>query len=131
MPKKSWTRLIDFCRFGSESERAAKFNYIFLTHHKNSDEIVHSKHGEPLAAVYFTYDALHRIELKSFMRQIQERVLYAYEQDEMMPGHKAEKAAQEIIESLPTGPMNVVIMDPFQVQDLKNKLTFIFESLMK
>ena len=131
MSKKSWTRLMDFCRFGSNSERSARFRYLFHTHHQYCDEFVHGRDGNPLAAVYFTHETLHRIDTKAIMRAIQERVLYGYEQEEFMPEKRIEKAAMEIICSLPNAGLGCVVMDPFHLQDLKNKIVAALEAAFK
>lgn len=83
MSKKSWVKLLKFCNFGSLQEKEAKLNRLFFTHHQNCDEFIHMKTGEPLVAVYFHPEALHRIELKALMADIKKRVLYANELDEI------------------------------------------------
>ena len=80
MSKKSWVKLIGFCNFGSPEEKKAKLDYLFYTHHQNCDEFINLKTGEPLVAVYFHPDAIHRIETKSIMKEIQKRVIYSCEE---------------------------------------------------
>lgn len=82
MSKKSWVRLLGFCKFESEAEKKAKLDYLFYSHHKDCEELIHLKTGEPLVAVYFHPDALHRIEVKFIMREIQKIVLYASEYED-------------------------------------------------
>lgn len=78
--KKNWVRLASMCKQGSEKERSYKFNWLFLKHHHNADEIIYSVSGkEVLCAVYFSPEAKNREELKRIMRLIQERMHYACE----------------------------------------------------
>lgn len=81
--KKSWTRLMDFCKFGSIAERKAKLDLLFYTHHQYCDEFINLKTGEPLVALYFHPEAIHRIELKAIMAEIQKEVLYRFEQEQL------------------------------------------------
>ena len=78
--KKSWTRLTNFAKFGSEVERKAKLNYLFAAHHQNSDQMIYAtSDGQVLAAIYFHPDALRRIEIKDFVKRIQQELLFAWE----------------------------------------------------
>jgi hypothetical protein len=79
--KKSWTKLIpnmgDFARKASKTR--SKFNYLFCKHHRHACEMIYDKEGEPMAAIYFTPQAMDKEQNKRFFRAVQERTLYAYE----------------------------------------------------
>lgn len=71
--KKSWTRLIP--KGLSPEETEARFNYMFMAHHGNAEEMITDKNGNPVAAVYFTPQAYRRIEIKEFLRELRESFL--------------------------------------------------------
>lgn len=72
--KLSWTGL----KMEGETpdERRHSLNHSFLEHHQNACELIHSKDGAPLAAVYFTPDGRHREETIKLFRMIRERVQF-------------------------------------------------------
>lgn len=51
-----------------------RFNNLFMRHHQHADEIVMSRTGIPLAAVYFTPTGKHPEDLRSLIRAIRDRV---------------------------------------------------------
>lgn len=61
----------------SEATKLEIFKHMFLKHHRNAQEVIFNKNGQPLAAVYFTPVGIHQEEFKNLMREIQNRVQYA------------------------------------------------------
>ncbi|MGZ3742732.1 MAG: hypothetical protein ACXVB1_00175 [Pseudobdellovibrionaceae bacterium] len=84
--KKSWTKLYSILKHKnsktSDANIETKFNRLFLSHHKNSCEIILNSKGEPLAAIYFTPTGSHQEEFKHLMKMVRDRTQYAHERDE-------------------------------------------------
>lgn len=73
--KQMWTRLSRMVlnKGGDTRFMEPRFENLFMRHHKNADELVLTKDGEPLAAVYFTPKGRHPEDLRSLMAAIRER----------------------------------------------------------
>jgi hypothetical protein len=74
--KKSWTRLSSLVLKAGGHTRfmEARFNNLFMRHHRNACEIILDRTGEVMAAVYFTPKGKHPDFLRGFMKALRERV---------------------------------------------------------
>lgn len=79
--KQGWPRLVNISKKKgmTENEMKHEFEYLFQTHHRNADEIIHAKDGDLIAAIYLTPSAGHRKWLKTLMRAIQDEYFYECE----------------------------------------------------
>jgi hypothetical protein len=77
--KSSWTRLIDKLKGRRPEDRESEFLVLFMNHHKQADEMIMDNQGTPMAAIYFTPQALDKMRTKSIFKDIRDRTSYAYE----------------------------------------------------
>lgn len=77
--KQAWTRLARFLDkdVSNSKHKEGIFENLFARHHNNASEVVYSKEGKILAAVYFTPNGMNQEELKNLMRSIRDRVCYS------------------------------------------------------
>ena len=89
--KQSWARLFATRKIKREAystEAAylsavnAWFLRLFYKHHKHACEMLFSKDGECLAAIYYTPAAKDRQETKAIFKAVRERTLYGFEMGE-------------------------------------------------
>jgi hypothetical protein len=73
--KAIWTRLSSMVlkQGGDTRFMEPRFENLFMRHHKNADELVLDKDGNPLAAVYFTPRGWRPGDLRALMQAIRER----------------------------------------------------------
>lgn len=74
--KQMWTRLASMVQKqgGNTKFMEPRFEHLFMRHHKNADELVLDKEGNPLAAVYFTPKGRHPGDLRALMSAVRDRV---------------------------------------------------------
>lgn len=77
--KQPWTRLKFTGK--TEAEKSEQFNYSFLKHHQQASEIILDSSGTPMAAIYFTPQAINKQQTKAIFREIQRRTRFACEED--------------------------------------------------
>lgn len=74
--KQAWTRLLGILkRHDDDKFLEARFENLFLRHHKNAHELVYKKDRKVLAAIYFSPVGLHQKETIAFLRAVRDQTM--------------------------------------------------------
>jgi hypothetical protein len=76
--KQPWTRLGSWQKVDPRFREAA-FRREFMKHHRQACELVFDKEGYPMAAIYFTPQAMNKEQIKAIFQEIRRRTLYGHE----------------------------------------------------